>query len=362
MTKTILLLPLALLLAACAQPPAPSIVYSDYIDHWRLVEANPRNSAVSPVATEDTEDTEDTKDTEDASSGNLWDRIRSSLSLTDIDHPRIEQHVAELKRKPRYFGTLSERARPYLRYLIEEANARGVPAEILMVPMIESGFRPDAGSPGNAAGLWQLMPDTARRLGLKRNAWYDGRYDVLASTEAALDYLSYLNEKFDGDWLLTLAAYNSGEGTVMKAIRRNREAGRDTDYWSLQLPAITREYVPKILAVSRVLAEPEHYGISLRNIQDKPYLEKIEIGPKTDLAIAAAAAGIDQEEINEYNPGIKFEAGAKTASNQSIELLLPPALAQSLQETLRTMGDTRLSAGQRRRFEQHYHTSGAKPG
>jgi membrane-bound lytic murein transglycosylase D len=160
--------------------------------------------------------------------------------------------------------------------------------ELVLVPMVESGFRPTALSAKDAAGLWQIVPSTGRYLGLAYNDWYDGRRDIYASTQAALNYLEYLREIFEGDWLLALAAYNAGEGTVKRALRANQRINRDIAYWSLDLPTETMVYVPKLLALAHVVANPQSYGLTLQNISDKPYLYKINLGQRVKLANVAA--------------------------------------------------------------------------
>ena len=333
--KTITLLLMILILCSCAQQSQtivpsniePDYSHSDYIDHWRIVQ---------PVTPEISGAGEDSTETED-----LWDRIREKFTLTDIDHPRIKKYVTKLSRDTRYIDLLSERSQPFLYYLVEATDSRDLPVELIMVPMIESAFQADAVSPGSAAGLWQIMPATARSLGLKRTKGYDGRHDVLASTQAALNYLTYLNDMFDGDWLLTLAAYNSGEGTVLKAMRKNRAVGRGTDYWSLNLPPITRQYVPKILALSRLVAEPDAYGIELEKIPDEPYLQKVEISPKIDLSIAAASAGISKDEIYQFNPAYNLDA--QPSGLDSYKLLLPLDSARALRSSASRLGDTRIN-------------------
>ena len=344
---------MSLILYSCAQQPQtvipsdiePDYSHSDYIDHWRIVQ---------PKTLETSENDEKNNET-----GNLWDRIREKLTLTDIDHPRIEKYLTQLSNDTLYIDMLSERSQPFLYYLVEATDRRDLPVELIMVPMIESAFRADAVSPGSAAGLWQIMPATARSLGLKRTKGYDGRHDVLASTRAALDYLTYLNDMFDGDWLLTLAAYNSGEGTVLNAMRKNRAAGRSTDYWSLNLPPITRQYVPKILALSRLIAEPDTYGIELEKIPDEPYLQTVEISPKIDLSIAAASAGISKDEIYRFNPA--YDLDNKPRGLDSYKLLLPRDSARALRSTVSRLGDTRIIRRPTQRKRTPFFTTNETP-
>jgi len=254
-----LLLPLAaaLVLAGCASVPpqgnptgggAPSA-------------SDTRASASTPPATASRRATE-TRDRsqaadDSAAPDNLWERIRRGYAIPGHDNPRVERQFNDYVSYGDYWLRVSRRAQPYLYPIVETLEARDIPLELALLPIVESAFRPFAYSHGRAAGIWQFVPATGRHYGLEQNWWYDGRRDVLAATDAAVNYLSYLGEMFDGDWLLAIAAYNAGEGTVQRAIRRNRQAGRPTDYWSLDLPQETMNYVPRLLAISELVANPE---------------------------------------------------------------------------------------------------------
>lgn len=233
----------------------------------------------------------------------LWERIREGFALPDRDHPLTRAEKLWYSKHQEYINRTVTRARPYLHYITEEAEKRGMPTEIVLLPIIESAFQPFAYSHGRAAGIWQFIPATASHYGLKQNWWYDGRRDIMASTVAALDYLEALKNNFDGEWLLALAAYNSGQGTVANAIRYNKRHGRPTDFWSLRLPEETRAYVPKLLAISAIVADPEKYNITLESIPDEPYLVKVDVGSQIDLALAAELAGISIEDLYRLNPG-----------------------------------------------------------
>lgn len=261
----------------------------------------------------------------------LWVRIRSHLALPDDDHTRVQAERAWLIAHPGYLSRLSEQAAPYLHYIVEEVEARGMPAEIALLPAVESAFQPFAYSPGRAAGMWQFIPATARRYGLRLNWWYDGRRDVITSTRAALDYLSYLHETFDGDWLLALAAYNSGEGTVRTAMQRNARRGRPTDYWSLNLPRETKQYVPRLLALASIVTDPDRYGVSLQSIPDDRYLRVVDVDSQIDLALAARLAGLDLQELYRLNPGFNRWA---TDPDGPHRLVLPLAQADQFEEKL----------------------------
>ena len=236
--------------------------------------------------------------------GDMWQRVREGLVLVDVRRPSRAARGRWPGLRQAFVDQVVERATPYLHHIVEEAERRDMPTDVALLPIVESAYRAEARSPGHAAGIWQLIPSTGRHFGLEQNAWYDGRRDVLASTDAALDYLEALHERFDGDWLNAFAAYNCGEGMVERAIARNRRAGRGTDFWSLALPAETRGFVPKLIAVSKIVADPAGHKLSLRPIPDKPYLAEVEVGRQIRLAEAAKLAGVSVEEMQRLNPGL----------------------------------------------------------
>lgn len=250
----------------------------------------------------------------------LWHRVRHGFGLPDRHHPQARREALSYAVYQDHLDTVIERAEPYLHYILEQIEERGMPTEIALLPIIESAYQPQARSHKGAAGIWQFMAATARHFGLKQSWWYDGRRDIVASTRAALDYLDVLNDHFDGDWLLTLAAYNCGEGTVLRAIKRNREAGKATDFWSLSLPKETKNYIPRLLGISAVIATPENFGIDLEFIPDAPYLASVELDTPIKLDMAAEIADIPYEEIKHLNPGLLHGA---IAAKGSYELLLP---------------------------------------
>ena len=214
-----------------------------------------------------------------AAARGIWPRLREGFALPDRNHPTVQEILASMR--PSTARIIFERARPYLHLIVEEIEARDMPMEIALLPAVESGFDPFAYSHGRAAGLWQFIPETGRYYGLTQTWWYDGRRDILASTNAALDYLQALAKRFDGDWLLALAAYNAGPGTVSRAISDNAERGDPTDFWHLRLREETRRYVPKLLAFSRLVAEPGLKDLALPAIPDQPYLGVIELSSQS---------------------------------------------------------------------------------
>jgi len=236
--------------------------------------------------------------------GDIWKRVREGLVLADVRRPNWAALARWSGLRQAFVDQIVERATPYLHHIVEEAERRDMPTDVALLPIVESAYRAEARSLGHAAGIWQLIPSTGRHFGLKQSAWYDGRRDVLASTDAALDYLEALHGRFDGDWLNAFAAYNCGEGIVERAIARNRRAGRGTDFWSLALPAETRGFVPKLIAVSKIVADPASHKLSLRPIPDKPYLAEVEVGRQIRLAEAAKLAGVSVEELRRLNPGL----------------------------------------------------------
>ena len=237
---------------------------------------------------------------------NLWQRLRAGYQLQVEDNAEITRTVEYFSRKPRYFENISQRARPYLYHIVQELERRKMPLELALLPAIESSFQPTALSPKKAAGVWQFIPSTGRNYGLRQNRFYDGRRDVLASTRAALDYLEKLHGMFDGDWLLAVAAYNCGEGAVERSIRKNQARDKPTDFWSLDLPRETRQYVPNLIAVSKIVAEPEKHEAKLSYISNRPYLQNVNVGTQINLNLAARLAGLSTHEFNRLNPGYRL--------------------------------------------------------
>lgn len=232
----------------------------------------------------------------------LWERLRADFILPQPENRRVESEVAWYARHKNYIDRVVTRAQPYLYLVVDEVQRRGLPGEIALLPVVESAYQPFAYSHGRAAGLWQFVPGTGRRFGLRQTWWYDGRRDVAEATRAALDYLEYLHKHFDGDWMLALAAYNSGEGTVARAVRRNQRQNKPIDFFSLDLPKETEGYVPKLLAISRVVANPEQFDVELQPVDNQPFLGKADVGSQIDLDLVAELADLSLEEVYRYNP------------------------------------------------------------
>jgi membrane-bound lytic murein transglycosylase D len=269
--------------------------------------------------------------TEPAEPTDLFERIRSGFKLEDPEQSRIDVQLRWYANNPGYLERVFGRSELYFHHIVTEIERRGMPLEIALLPVVESAFEPWAYSRARAAGLWQFIPGTGTRFALNQNWWYDGRRDVLESTRAALDYLQYMHAEFDGDWLLAIAGYNCGEGCVARAVRKNRAAGRPIDFWNLQLPAETRAYVPKLLAMKRLVANPEAYGIGFSPIPDEPYFVRVETGNQIDLKLAAELAGITHEELFELNPAFHRWA---TPPQGPHHLLLPINAADLFRQNL----------------------------
>jgi len=250
----------------------------------------------------------------------LFDRIRSGFKLEDLERPQVAQELNWYVSNPDYLERAFGRAELYLYHIVAELETRGMPLELALLPVIESAFEPYAYSRARASGLWQFIPGTGSRFGLKQDWWYDGRRDVVESTRAALDYLQYLHDEFDGDWLLAIAGYNCGENNVVRAVARNRAAGKPIDFWSLRLPKETQAYVPKLLAMKRLVVEPASLGLSISPIPNQAYFERVATFGQIDLKLAAKIAGITYEELYELNPA--FHRWATDPSGPDF-LLLP---------------------------------------
>ncbi len=233
----------------------------------------------------------------------LLTKLRFGFSLDYEDNKRIAAERNWFVRHPDYLARVFTRAQRYLPYIAAEIERRGLPPELALLPIVESAYDPFAYSHGRAAGLWQMIPGTARRFGIKQNWWYDGRRDVVDSTRAALDYLEYLYKLNDGDWLNAIASYNSGEGNVLRSVKRNRKAGKPEDFWNLKLPRETSMYVPKLLALVDIVENPAAYNLTLPAVLDEPQFVVADIGSQLDLALAAELAGVDVDTVYAYNPG-----------------------------------------------------------
>ncbi len=298
-------------------------------------------TAIAPVATPETPPPAVGEDaspaagppavTTPAAATDLFERLREGFALEDPPRQAIETQAAWYARNPEYLERTFGRAELYMHHIVAEVERRGMPLELALLPVIESAFEPYAYSSARASGLWQFIPGTGTRFGMPQNWWYDGRRDVLESTRAALDYLQFLHDEFSGDWLLAIAGYNCGEGCVARAVRESRAAGRPTDFWSLRLPTETRAYVPKLLAMKRLVATPENYGISFSSIANEPYFVRVDLDSQIDLKLAAELAGLRPEELFELNPAFHRWA---TPPEGPHHLLLPLDAADTFRQNL----------------------------
>jgi membrane-bound lytic murein transglycosylase D len=232
----------------------------------------------------------------------LWQRIRDGFQMPDLTGPLVDEKVAWYVARPDYLKRVFERSRRYLYHIVEEIEKRGLPTELALLPMVESSFNPMAYSRAHASGLWQFIPGTGKRYELAQNWWYDGRRDIIASTDAALEYLKDIYE-MNGDWQLALASYNWGENAVARAVERNRREGLPIDYMSLNMPAETRNYVPKLQALKNIIANPQLFGIELDPIPNLPYFTALTRTIDIDVRLAAKLAEMTVEEFIALNPG-----------------------------------------------------------
>jgi peptidoglycan lytic transglycosylase D len=237
-----------------------------------------------------------------AAADDLWQRLRDGFAMPDLDNALVREKTAYYAARPEYLQRIFDRSRIYLYHIVEELEKRGLPTELALLPMVESAFNPMAYSRAHASGLWQFVPGTGRRFELQQNWWYDGRRDIVESTKAALDYLTFLYE-MHGDWHLALASYNWGEGAVARAIAKNRAAKLPTDYWSLSMPAETRHYIPKLQALKNIIANPVPLGITLDPIPNQPYFTTYTKLRDIDVQLAAKLAEMPVEQFIALNPG-----------------------------------------------------------
>lgn len=293
--------------------------------------------ALSAAATADTDSvqtnaTNATGVTLDYDDGDLWQRIKTNYGLADIQSPLTAKHESWYARHPDYVQRMITRSGRYLHYIVEEVESRSMPSEIALLPMIESGFNPQALSKSRAAGIWQFMPVTGKHFGLQQNWWADHRKGVTAATTAALDYLQKLYAMF-GSWDLALAAYNAGEGTVSRAMEKNQAQGLSIDYQSLSLPEETRNYVPKLQAIKNIINDPARYNLHIGSIPNQPYFTRVMAPEQIDAQLAVRLAEISTEEFTALNP--EYNRPVLTArENHSHEILLPITAADTFAENL----------------------------
>jgi len=281
----------------------------------------------------------------------IWEVIRNGLSLdTESERRAVAQQIQFYSQHQSYLNRVSTRATPFMHHIVSELQARDMPLELALLPIVESAFDPFAYSHGRASGLWQFIPSTGEYFGLEQQWWYDGRRDPVAATDAALTYLQQLANRFDGDWELAIAAYNGGGGRVNNARTRNLRQNKATDFWSLDLPRETEGYVPKLLALAEIVSNPEKYGVTLPVIPNEPYFTTVDPGYQIDILTAARLADLSESEFRALNAGYTKWA---TAPDTHQRVNVPIDRAESFLE-----GISSLPEGERIRFERYQVQSG----
>jgi len=275
----------------------------------------------------------------------LWPRLQAGLTLPYVDNAEVNAQLNWYLRNPQYMERVQQRASRYMFHILNVLHKNDVPFDMALLPIVESAFEPFAYSHGQASGLWQFIPSTGKRFGLDQNWWYDGRRDAVSSTDAAMRYLQYLHRFFDGDWMLALAAYNSGEGTVRRAVRKNASLGKPTDFWHLTLPQETRGYVPKMIALAEIFRNAEKYKIELLHIPNKAYFVEVPLDDQLDLMQAAQLADISIDELYYLNPGFNRWA---TPPGGAYTLKIPVAAEEGFRQAL-----TDLPKDQRISWQRH---------
>jgi membrane-bound lytic murein transglycosylase D len=267
----------------------------------------------------------------DGSYDNIWNRVANGFGFPAADNSQINEQLQWFSNYQQHLNFVVHQSEPYLHYVVSQMEAKGLPLELTLIPVIESSYNPVAVSPGKNVGLWQFTLQTGKNFGLKQNKFYNGRKDAVASTDAAIRYLQALDKMFNNDWLLVVAAYNAGEGTVNRAIAKNKRAGKPTDFWSLSLPKHTKVYLPKLLALAKIIEHPEHYRLSIPAVADKPYFVKVELDKQIDLRQATKQVGVEASSLKKLNSGL---TGWLTEPSGAFPLLVPVADAEKFTQAL----------------------------
>ncbi|RVT50406.1 transglycosylase SLT domain-containing protein [Rubrivivax albus] len=317
-------------LPAAAPPPSPAVAAAD--DMPPVLVAPPAASPAPAVVHPKPVDVAAAPLQEPLSiPTDLWLRVRQGMAMPDLDDPRVAKWEAYYAARPAYVARMMERGGRYLFHIVDEVEARGLPMELALLPFIESAFNPQARSSAAAEGMWQFVPATGRAFDLRQNLLRDDRRDVIASTRAALDYLTSLHQRFD-DWHLALAAYNWGQGSVSRAMKRNAARSKPTDYAALRMPEETRNYVPKLLAMKHIVMRPEAFGLTLPPLEDHPAFLAVPIERDIDVELAARLAGLDEDDFRAFNPQ---HAKPVILAAGTSEVLLPYDVAQRFQAALK---------------------------
>ncbi len=267
-----------------------------------------------------------------SSSQSLWKLSASKMRMNlQSKRPRVATQITNFINNPQFVKNSSYRAQPYFHYVLKSVLEKGLPAELALLPFIESGYNQMATSTAHAVGAWQFIESTGKQYGLKNNLWYDARRDIIASTQAALTLLDDLNKNFKGDWLLALAAYNCGSQCVKNAIKKNERAGKATDFWSLPLPRETRHYVPKFLAIATVIKHADRLSITLAPLSNQRYFSIVRFNGRVDLRELAVTSGISTDKLFSLNAGYKLK---QTNPSGTHRLIIPISKANSLKQNL----------------------------
>lgn len=263
-----------------------------------------------------------------------WDRLQAGMRMDIPNNPRVRKFVKYYLDNPATLDLMQRNAQLYLFHIVDRLDRRGMPLELAFLPAVESNYTPTATSRSGAAGIWQFIQSTGKVYGLDQDHWYDGRRDLVASTDAALDYLAYLNKYFDGDWELAIAAYNGGEGRVSRSRGKNEREGKDIDFWSLDLRQETADYVPRLFALATIFKHPKRHGIELAYIPNRPTLAIVETDRTVDLSKAAEMTGLDKKEFCKLNAAYVSEV---TTSREKHRLLVPINKADELEKALKKL-------------------------
>ncbi len=327
---------LILLLSSCAttgtEPvPAPEIKVTEHAEtDLRVGAGESIDSHLFVPGPQLTQDADTQDETPLHVHPHIWERLVHDFALSGCAEQETSRNWAHwYADHPEYMARVLKRAQPWIYFIADELQKRGMPAELALLPIVESAYDPFAYSSGRAMGTWQFIASTGRQYGLKQNWWYDGRRDVWAATHAALDYLTELNEKFEGDWLLALAGYNSGENRVARQVRKNLASGKPADFWNLSLPRETRGYVPKLLGLTCLFRDPAKYDFELPATIDAPVIAAVDLGMQADLVLISQYSEVDIDIIFSLNPGYNRWA---TSPDGPYRVVLPIEGAQKLEQ------------------------------
>ena len=292
------------------------------------------SKTINPAVEEYNNESVTLEPNEPTPNSNIYDLIALELLLDHhIDEAAVKKQVDWLLKNPEYLTRVIEKSGPYIHYVYARIKESGLPIEITLLPIIESAYDPLAYSQSHASGLWQFIPSTAAYLGLERNIWFDARRDIVKSTEVAINYLSYLNQKFENDWSLTLASYNGGEGTVAKSIEKNLELGKDPNFWQLSLPLETENYVPKFYALAHVLKNRKEFNLEIPEIPNQPVFEIIALENQIEIETIVEVSGIDYKTFTKFNPGYRRSI---TSPDDISNILIPIESASKLTQFINT--------------------------